>query len=79
MDREVCYVYAYYNQDLENTVSSDLVYHDYVDEYLRVINKRYGGRYDRNRLISVVNRNKNHMVNEENICDIKDFSNKKEI
>ena len=43
MDREVCHVYSYFNLDLVNTVTSDLVYHDSVDEHIRLLNKRFGG------------------------------------
>lgn len=77
MEREVCHVYSYFNLDLVSTVTNDLVYHDSVDEYIRLLNKRFGSRIDRHRLITVVNRNSNHMINEDNISSIKDFSRKK--
>ena len=79
MDREVCHVYSYFNLDLVNTVTNDLVYHDSVDEYIRLVNKRFGGRIDRHRLVTVVNRNSNHMINEDNIASIKDYTGKKAI
>lgn len=77
MEREVCHVYSYYNLDLVDTVSNDLVYHDSVEEYIRLLNKSYNNGYGRNRLVTVVNRNSNHMINEDNIDSIKDFSHKK--
>ena len=78
MDKEVCHVYSYYNLDLVNNVTDDLVYYDYVDEYIRLLNKRFGGRIDRHRLVTVVNRNSNHMINKDNILSIKGFKNKKD-
>lgn len=77
MDREVCYVYSFYSLDLENTINSDLVYHDCMNEYLAYLDKRFKKTFNGMRRINVIHRNKNSMVTEDNFDNIKDLNNMK--